>query len=238
MKTLLKISSLIDRLSERLGNASTYLVVTIIFVGILNVIFRFFGRWSESDLFADLTKAITGKVYPSNILTDLQWYIFSLLFFLGFPYILKHGVNVRVDFLYGKWSAQKQAAVDFLGTVLFLSPFCLLGISVTIPHVMQSWGYGSFKPTSNLLEWLADLRSIGNWEVSPENGIMPRAPIKSFIIVAFVCLLLQAVSQAIKYFAIMRGNLDVVEIIRQDERPEVQAALEEIEARAKEILGS
>ena len=38
-------------------------------------------------------------------------------------------------------------------------------------------------------------------------------------------------------FLIM-GDLDVVEIIRQDERPEVQAALEEIEARAKEILGS
>lgn len=238
MKGLLKLSRAIDRFTESLGNFSTYLVVLIIFVGMTNVILRFLGRWSQSDLFSDITKAIIGKGYPSNILTDLQWYIFSVLFFLGFGYILKHGVNVRVDFLYSKWNTRTQAVVDFLGTILFLIPFCLLGIYVAIPQVMQSWGYGSFKPTSDLIAWLADLRKIGDWEVATENGIMPRAPIKTFVIFGFVFLLLQAISQAIKYFAILRGSQEALDMIRKDESPEVEAVLDEVSDRAKTIATS
>jgi TRAP-type mannitol/chloroaromatic compound transport system permease small subunit len=209
--------------------------MAIIFVGITNVILRFLGRWSASDLFADITKALVGKAYPSNILSDLQWYIFSILFFLGFGYILKHGVNVRVDFLYSKWNNRKKAWVDFLGTILFLIPFCLLGIYVAIPQVMQSWGYGSFKPTTDLIVWLADLRKIGDWEVATENGIMPRAPIKTFVIFGFLFLLLQAVSQAIKYFAILQGNEDILDSIHKDETPETEAVIEEVASRASEI---
>jgi TRAP-type mannitol/chloroaromatic compound transport system permease small subunit len=234
MKLLLKVSRAIDAFTEILGKISTYLVVVIIAVGILNVFLRFLGRFSQSDLFSDITKAITGRAYPSNILTDLQWYIFAVMFFLGFGYILKHGVNVRVDFLYSKWSARRKAWVDLLGTLLFLIPFCLLGIYVAIPQVMQSYGYGSFKPTSDLLAWLADLRRIGDWEVATENGIMPRAPIKTFVILGFVFLLLQAVSQAIKYLAVVVGHEEVLKVIREDEQPEVQAVLEEIAERAKQ----
>ena len=238
MKGLLKLSRAIDKFTESLGNISTYLVVLIIFVGMTNVILRFFGRWTASDLFSDITLAITGKAYPSNILTDLQWYIFSILFFLGFGYILKHGVNVRVDFLYSKWPARTQASIDFFGTLLFLIPFCLLGIYVAIPQVMQSWGYGSFKPTTDLFAWLSDLRKIGDWEVATENGIMPRAPIKTFVIFGFVCLLLQAISQAIKYFAVMVGHEEILEQIRQDEAPEVEAVIDEVSDRAKTIITS
>jgi len=238
LKGLLRISRAIDNFVERLGVVVNFLVLLVIVVGFLNVVLRYAGRWTNSDLFGDITKAITGTAMPQNAIIEAQWYLFAIMFFLGFPYILKHGVNVRVDFLYSKWNRRSQAAVDFFGTLLILIPFCLLGIYVAIPNVVQSWGYNSFKPTSDLLAWLGDLRSTGAWEMSPDPGGLPRAPIKSFIIVAFVLLLLQAISQAIKYFAIMRGGVGSQEaerMIQKDEQPEVVTVIEEAQERAKEI---
>jgi len=43
--------------------------------------------------------------------------------------------------------------------------------------------------------------------MSPDPDGLPRAPIKSMIIVAFVLLLLQAISQAIKYLAIVTNAI-------------------------------
>lgn len=112
----------------------------------------------------------------------------------GFAYILKHNLNVRVDFWYANWPPRRRALIDFAGTLLFLIPFCILAIVVTINPVLFSWGR---LPNGN---W-------GTWEVSPDPDGLPRAPIKSMIIVAFVLLLLQAISQAIKYFAIITNTV-------------------------------
>ena len=64
-----------------------------------------------------------------------------MIFFLGFAYVLKHNVNVRVDFLYANWSERTRAWVDFVGTLIFIVPFCILGIYVTIVPVSFSWGF-------------------------------------------------------------------------------------------------
>ena len=144
-----------------------------------------------------------GVKLASNSFIELQWYIFSLIFFLGFSYILKHDVNVRVDFLYAKWNEKRKALVDFLGTLFFLIPFCIMGIYVTLNPVLKSWG---LKPNG----------SWGKWELSPDPGGLPRAPIKTMLIIAFAFLLLQAISQAIKYLAILRGNQEVAKALEAD----------------------
>ncbi|NJM95458.1 MAG: TRAP transporter small permease subunit, partial [Acaryochloridaceae cyanobacterium CSU_5_19] len=179
MKALLRLSQTIDRATEMLGRLSSGMVILTILVGFYNVMARYIGR-------------LIGLKLSTNVLIELQWYLFSLMFLLGFAYILKHAANVRVDFLYSQWSAQRQAWVDFWGTVFFLIPFCLLGIGVSINPVLQSWGQ------------LPD-GSWGPWELSADANGLPRAPIKTMIIVAFVLLLVQAISQAIKYLAIIKG---------------------------------
>src|SRR5690606_31021055 len=125
-----------------------------------------------------------GQNLSSNRLIEIQWYMYSVIFFLIFAYNVKHDVNVRVDILYAKWSPKRKAWVDLLGTMLILIPFCIIGIWFTLNPVMLSWGR------------LPD-GSFGAWEMSPDPDGLPRAPIKSFIIVAFVTLLLQAIAQAI-----------------------------------------
>jgi TRAP-type mannitol/chloroaromatic compound transport system permease small subunit len=188
IRKLLKFSQFIDNGADKLGWLSNWLVLLTIGVGFFNVVVRYMGRF-------------IGVQLSSNALLELQWYLFSLTFLFGFVYILRHGENVRVDFLYTNMSEKKRALVDFVGTVLFLIPFCLLGIWVTINPVLQSWGR------------LSD-GSWGTWEISSDANGLPRAPIKTMVPVALLLLLLQSISQAIKYLAVLLGYQQVAEQIR------------------------
>lgn len=197
MPTLLKFAHRIDRLTEQVGRLLNWIVILTVGIGFYNVAARYVGRF-------------VGLKLSSNALIELQWYLFSLMFFLGFPYILKHGANVRVDFLYTHWSPKRQALVDFWGTVLFLIPFCLIGLYVTFNPVLQSWGQ------------LPD-GTWGNWEVSSDADGLPRAPIKSMIIVSFGLLLVQAISQTIKYWAALQGYQPAVQEIQSEvEKPPIE----------------
>jgi TRAP-type mannitol/chloroaromatic compound transport system permease small subunit len=188
MQSLLKIASAIDNLTEKLGWLLNWLVLLTVGVGFYNVMARYLGRF-------------IGVQLSSNALIELQWYLFSILFLLGFAYILKHGDNVRVDFLYANFNEKQRSLVDFLGTVLFLIPFCLIGLWVTFNPVLESWGR------------LPD-GSWGTWEISSDANGLPRAPIKTMIPIGLVLLLLQSISQAIKYLAVLLGYQQVAEQIR------------------------
>lgn len=190
IQKLLKLSEVIDRATEAIGSFSPWIVVLTIAVGFYNVTARYIGR-------------LIGLKLSSNALIELQWYLFSLIFLLGFAYILKHAANVRVDFLYAHWSEKRRALVDFLGTVFFLIPFCGLGIWVSLNPVLQSWGQ------------LPD-GAWGSWELSPDADGLPRAPIKTMLIVGFVTLLAQGISQAIKYLAVLKGYTQVAQIIQAE----------------------
>lgn len=183
MRGLLKFAHGIDRFSEFIGKISIYLILALVAVGFYNVVVRYTGRFIGQNL-------------SSNRLIEVQWYIYSVIFFLIFAYNVKHDVNVRVDILYSKWSAKRRAWVDLLGTLLIVVPLSIIGIWVTITPVLQSWGRlpnGAFGP----------------WEMSPDPDGLPRAPIKSFIILAFLLLLVQAIAQIIKYAAVISGHREV-----------------------------
>lgn len=119
--------------------------------------------------------------------TELQWYFFSVIFLLGAAYGLGHDVHVRVDVMYERFSAKTQAWIDMAGTILFLIPFSLMMLWVSYPAVMSSW----------------QIR-----EQSPDPGGLPRYPIKILILVSFVLLVLQAVSQLVKQVDVIRGVSD------------------------------
>ncbi len=189
IRVLLKLSQAIDTVSDTIGRLSGWIVILTIAVGFYNVTARYLGR-------------LIGLKLSSNALIELQWYLFSLMFFLGFAYILKQAANVRVDFLYASWSEKRRALVDFLGTVFFLIPFCILGIWVSFNPVLQSWG-------------LLPDGTWSTWEVSSDADGLPRAPIKTMLIVAFVTLLAQAISQAIKYLAILKGYTQVAQTLQE-----------------------
>jgi TRAP-type mannitol/chloroaromatic compound transport system permease small subunit len=198
MRSLLRVSRIIDQFTEKLRFVIDWLVVLTVGIGFYNVVARYLGR-------------LLGIKLSSNVLIELQWYLFSILFLVGFAYILKHGDNVRVDFLYTNLNQKQQAIVDLLGTVLFLIPFCAIGIWVTFNPVLQSWGH------------LPD-GTWGTWEISPDTNGLPRAPIKTMIPIGLGLLLLQGISQIIKYLAILSGYEQVSEQIclETSEHPNIE----------------
>jgi TRAP-type mannitol/chloroaromatic compound transport system permease small subunit len=129
-----------------------------------------------------------GLGLSSNTYIELQWYMFSLIFLLGAAYTLKHDSHVRVDVLIARLSPRGRAWIDLLGTVLFLIPFCVLVLWTSWPIVRNSWIV---------------------LETSSDPGGLPRYPIRTAIPVAFLLLMFQGVSLAIKQIAFLRGHLHV-----------------------------
>ncbi|MCB1032365.1 MAG: TRAP transporter small permease subunit [Acidobacteria bacterium] len=141
-----------------------------------------------------------GTNLSSNAYIELQWYMFSLIFLLGAGLALKADSHVRVDVLFGRLGARARIWIDLLGTLFFLLPFCFFGLWVCWPSVANSWRV---------------------WEGSPDPGGLPRYPIKTVILLCFILLLLQGVSELIKGIARLRGELPLEEA----EEPKTEAGL-------------
>ena len=128
-----------------------------------------------------------GVNLSSNLYLELQWYLFSLIFLLGAGYALKENAHVRVDVLYGRFEARARAWINVVGSVLMLIPFSIFVLWVSWPSIRNSWAVR---------------------EMSPDPGGLPRYPLKAVIIVAFVLLLAQGVSELVKDLAILRRGAD------------------------------
>ena len=118
-----------------------------------------------------------GLNLSSNAWLELQWYLVSLVFLLAAGDTLRRNAHVRVDVLYGKLSERGKAVIDLVGGLVFLLPFCWFALWVSMPTIRASWAV---------------------LEVSPDPGGLPRYPIKSMIVVSFVLLAAQGVSEILK----------------------------------------
>jgi TRAP-type mannitol/chloroaromatic compound transport system permease small subunit len=170
---------LADSLSEWTGKLAAWIVIPTVVIGFINVILRYTG-------------AIVGRRLTSNAVIELQLYMYGAIFLVGFAYVLKHHINVRVDFWYANQPVTRKAWIDWIGNWIALLPFCAIGIWVSFP---QAW------------------QSIRVWEQSPDAQGLPRAPIKGLLAVAFLLLLIQAIAEQIKLYAVIsgRGHLVVIE---------------------------
>ncbi len=124
-----------------------------------------------------------GVNLSSNLYLELQWYLFSLIFLLGAGFALKEDAHVRVDVVYGRMSERSRAWINVVGSALMLMPFCVFVLWVSWPSVWNSWVVR---------------------EGSPDPGGLPRYPLKSVIIVAFVLLMAQGVAELAKSVRTLR----------------------------------
>jgi TRAP-type mannitol/chloroaromatic compound transport system permease small subunit len=173
VKRALAAAAWIDRLNNWLGSAVSWLVLAMAVVGAFNAIARYLGRYA-------------GRPLTANVLLELQWYLFSVVFLLAAAWALRQDAHVRVDVLYGRLPARAQAWIDLLGGALLLLPFCLFVLVVSWPTVRASWVIR---------------------EGSPDPGGLPRYPLKAIILVAFALLLLQGIAELVKAVARLRGDL-------------------------------
>jgi len=126
LRFLLRISRIIDSITEWFGRATFGLVVVMVLVGVWNVFGRYLGK-------------LIGFNLTSNALIEIQWYLFDLIFLLGAAYVLKHNDHVRVDLFYKDWTPRGKALVNFIGALFFVLPFCGLLIYYSWGNILNSW---------------------------------------------------------------------------------------------------
>ena len=136
MNTLLKLSGLIDALSERVGKAIMWLILVVVLVSAGNAVSRKAFRMS------------------SNALLDLQWYLFSGVFLLGAGYAFLKNVHVRIDFISARLTPRGRSWVDIVGILVFLVPFCWMLIQMSWPLFVNAWQSGEMSQNAGgLIRW-------------------------------------------------------------------------------------
>jgi TRAP-type mannitol/chloroaromatic compound transport system permease small subunit len=141
----------------------------------------------------------------SNAWLEVQWYLFGAVFMLAAGYTLRKNEHVRIDVLAGNLSKRTRDWIDLVGHFIFLLPFCIM---------------------MTYLAWPFFLRSFQSGEMSSNAGGLIIWPAKASILLGFILLTAQAVSEIIKRIAIIRGLMEDEPGSRHDLPPQVEAGLE------------
>ena len=166
MAPLLTLSRLIDRLSEWVGRWVAWLVLAAVLISAGNAIVR--------------------KVFDqsSNGLLEIQWYLFAAVFLLAAGYTLLRQEHVKIDVIAGRFSKRTQIWIDIVGICVFLLPFVVVVIDLSLPLVV---------------------RAFNMHEMSNNAGGLVRWPVFALLPLGFFLLGLQGISELIKRFAFLRG---------------------------------
>ena len=121
MSSLLSVSRLIDRMSERIGHAFYWLVLATVLISAANAVVR---------------KAFN---VSSNAFLEIQWYLFSAIFLLLAGYTLLRNDHVRIDVIASRLSKRAQTWIDIVGTVFFLFPMAILIMWLSWPVFVDAY---------------------------------------------------------------------------------------------------
>ena len=121
----------------------------------------------------------------SIALQELEWHLFDAVILLGISYALKEGAHVRVDIFYADYAPKTKAIIDIISQLFFILPFSILIIYVGFDFVMQS--YVQQEGSSN------------------PGGLPYRFIIKGVLLLSFVLLILQSISELVKRIKVLRS---------------------------------
>jgi TRAP-type mannitol/chloroaromatic compound transport system permease small subunit len=152
----------IEALNRLAGVAGWLAVLLMLALGVWNVVGRYLGL-------------ALGLNLSSNALIEGQWLLFSLAFLLGLGYTFQRDGHVRIDVLSSGWSERRRLRVDFWGCLLFLLPFSLLILALSLEPALQAWRIQ---------------------ESSPDPGGLPRFWARSLIPLGFLLLSLQGLASS------------------------------------------
>jgi TRAP-type mannitol/chloroaromatic compound transport system permease small subunit len=134
------------------------------------------------------TNAVVRKLFDtsSNAWLDAQWLMFGAVFLLCAPWTLLSNEHIRIDILSARFPRRLRDRIEVIGHALFLLPLTVIMIVTSVPFVLGS----------------ARLN-----EQSMAAGGLPQWPAKSLVLIGFVLLFFQALSELIKRVALLRGRL-------------------------------
>jgi TRAP-type mannitol/chloroaromatic compound transport system permease small subunit len=133
---LLKLSRLIDALSEFVGRWVSWLILLAVLVSAGNAVVR---------------KAFDSS---SNAWLEIQWYLFAAVFLLAAGYTMLRQEHVRIDVILGRFTKRTQIIVEAVCIVVFLFPFCIAVIDLVWPLVIKAYRTGEMSSNAGgLIRW-------------------------------------------------------------------------------------
>src|SRR5262245_22883217 len=156
----------------------------------IDAVTAFVGRWIYwlilGAVLVSAGNAIIRKLFDlsSNAWLELQWYLFGTVFMLAAAYTLQRNEHIRIDIISNMLSQRARNWIDIIGHSLFLLPLT----------VLMTW---------ELYPWVKNAMVSG--EMSGSAGGLIRWPAHLVILVGFVLLFFQGLSELIKRVAVMRG---------------------------------
>ncbi len=111
-------------------------------------------------------------------LQELEWHLLAANVALGLAYAWRYRDHIAVDFFSQRYSPRGHLWMEFLVALVIAIPVTIFMIKISIPYVERAYTMG---------------------EGSPNPGGLPYRWIpRSFVIVAFALLLLEAIATAIR----------------------------------------
>jgi TRAP-type mannitol/chloroaromatic compound transport system permease small subunit len=195
VNALLAFSRAVDRMNEAIGKATTWLILIVVFISAGNAVVRYAIDWS------------------SNALLEVQWYLFSAVFLLCAGYVLNKNEHIRIDVIFGRFSARTQNWIDVFGFIVFMLPMVVLTMYLSWHVFTLAWTSG---------------------ETSANPGGLIRWPVRLLMPVGFFMLMLQGFSELIKRFAFLSGAGP--NVLDKVEGPTAEELLAE-EIRKRQVSG-
>lgn len=188
----------IEKICKNFGIFSSWLILLLVFVTLLQVCLRYFFQSS------------------SNALEELKWHLFGASFLLSLAFVYQENEHVRVDIFYTRFSQRKRLWLESVCLTAIVLPFCCLMIYFGVRYSLLAYGYHNglasdhlsnhyflgknnglylfFSSVERLLrEWIIRGEMSSNW-----GGLPARWIIKMVIPFGFLLLLLQSASSIFK----------------------------------------
>jgi TRAP-type mannitol/chloroaromatic compound transport system permease small subunit len=134
------------------------------------------------------TNAVIRKIFDvsSNAWLELQWVLFGVVFLMCSPWTLMANEHIRIDIVNSMFPRRVRLWIDIVGHLFFLLPLTIIMIITSGPFFERSYALN---------------------EQSMNAGGLPQWPAKGMVLIGFVALFFQAISELIKRIAVLRGHI-------------------------------
>ncbi|WP_371875212.1 TRAP transporter large permease subunit [Sulfurovum sp. XGS-02] len=129
----------------------------------------------------------------SIALQEIEWHMFDVIFLLGLTYALKHDKHVRVDIFFERYSKESRDIVQILSMLCLVVPFSLVFLSDAIEMLIQSY--------------------LQHEISSDPGGLTHRYLIKGVLVLSFILLILQALSEVLKAFGRLESKKTLLGVL-------------------------
>jgi TRAP-type mannitol/chloroaromatic compound transport system permease small subunit len=137
-----KTADAIDRFNAAIGRAAAWCCLYIVVVEFAVVVMRY--------------ALGIGSIW----LQESVIYAHGALFMLTAAWVLQTGDHVRVDIFYAAAKPRRRAAIDLLGAVIFLAPFAVALVILSVPYAARSWAVLEHSPEASGLPFVYAIKTL------------------------------------------------------------------------------